>query len=175
MRGSSCLAVSFSKALFVSDRLLTRPSIVDANDFSLGGFPFSFGVFQSHYIAITFAADPSSVPTIGTCATGIMYMLSPFMMYVLEEYPSTRKSCAVVGLVIMIASLLAASFAREVWQLILCQGVVFGVGGMALYEPTCFYLNEWFVKKKGMAFGVMWSGSVDPSHDVFLSLLTDAL
>lgn len=44
-------------------------------------------------------------------------------------------------------------------QLILTQGVLYGIGGSLLYNPFLFYLDEWFIRRKGMAYGVFFSGT----------------
>ena len=28
-----------------------------------------------------------------------------------------------------------------------------------IYNPFLFYLDEWFIKRKGLAFGIFWAGS----------------
>ena len=28
-----------------------------------------------------------------------------------------------------------------------------------VYNPFIFYLDEWFVKRKGLAYGIFWAGS----------------
>jgi dipeptide/tripeptide permease len=28
-----------------------------------------------------------------------------------------------------------------------------------LYSPTIFYLDEWFIKRKDLAFSIMWAGT----------------
>ena len=39
------------------------------------------------------------------------------------------------------------------------QGVFYGVGGALLYSPFVFYLDEWFDKRKGLAYGFLWAGT----------------
>lgn len=87
-----------------------------------------------------------------------MYFFAPVSLYTLEYWPSTRRLCSVIGLVIVVSALIASSFSTQVWHLILTQGVLYAIGGSLLYSPTVFYLNEWFFKKKGLAFGIMWAG-----------------
>jgi len=41
-------------------------------------------------------------------------------------------------------ALVAASFATEVWHLIVTQGFLYAIGGSLLYSPTMFYLDQWF-------------------------------
>ena len=63
------------------------------------------------------------------------------------------------GFALIIISLIAASFTNRVDQLIATQGALYGIGGALLYNPFIFYLDEWFIARKGMAFGIMWAGT----------------
>jgi MFS family permease len=98
------------------------------------------------------------VAIIGTCQIGCLYMLAPISISVLEAWPEMRRFTSVIGLAIVLASLVASSFAANVWQLVVTQGVLYGIGGNLLYTPLMFYLDEWFVHRKGLAFGVVWAG-----------------
>ena len=40
--------------------------------------------------------------------------------------------------------------------MIVTQGVLYALGGTLLYTPTVTFLDEWFVKRKGFAYGIMW-------------------
>lgn len=59
----------------------------------------------------------------------------------------------------MSLSLVLASFANTVWQLVLTQGVMFGTGGCLLLYTTVYFLDGWFVKRKGLAFGILCTGN----------------
>ena len=52
-----------------------------------------------------------------------------------------------------------SSFATRLWQLILTQGVCYGIAGCWLYYPIFLYLDERFVRRKAFAYGIMWAGS----------------
>ena len=148
------------------------------------GFPFSFGIFQDYYSThAPFSKEPSGIAVIGTSAMvwlfntdvffpflhalltldtsikGIMYLGSPFSFALLQRFPLYRRHCAVLGLFIMVIGLVASSFATRVSHLILTQGVLYAIGGSMLYTPTIIFLDEWFVARKGLAFGVMWAGT----------------
>lgn len=73
--------------------------------------------------------------------------------------PAHRKAASVLGLFTMTISLIAASFATHVYHLILTQGLLYGVGGAFLYNPFLFYLDEWFIERKGLAYGIFWAGT----------------
>ena len=138
---------------------LKKPAAFDVSRLSYTGFPFSFGIFQSYYTDhAPFSEHPDGIAAVGTCSTGVMYLFAPISLYFLETFPRIRPICSVVGLVLMLIALLSASFATQVWHLIVTQGVLYAIGGSLMYSPTMFYLDEWFIKRKGFAFGVMWSG-----------------
>jgi len=57
-----------------------------------------------------------------------------------------------------VSSLIMSSFATKVWQLIASQGVLCAIGSGLLFSPTTLYLDEWFIARKGMAYGTIWAG-----------------
>ena len=59
----------------------------------------------------------------------------------------------------MVTAMLLSSFANTVIQLILTQGLLYGIGSCLCYTPAILFLEEWFVRRTGLAFGVMWAGT----------------
>ncbi|KAF2262877.1 MFS general substrate transporter [Lojkania enalia] len=51
------------------------------------------------------------------------------------------------------------SLAHNVTHLIVTQGVFYAIGGGLVYSPVIQFMDEWFVRRKGLAFGVMWAGT----------------
>lgn len=88
-----------------------------------------------------------------------MYLSAPLVSALLAAFPHFTRNCSFIGLAIIIVALVASSFATRVWQLILTQGVMYAIGGGLLYFPTVIYLDEWFVRRKGFAYGFMWAGT----------------
>jgi len=82
--------------------------------------------------------------------------LALFPMY--KFYPRLPNALKWFGLPLMSAGLVAASFSESVTHLIITQGVVYALGGSMVYYPTLVWLDEWFVQKKGLAYGIMWAG-----------------
>lgn len=74
----------------------------------------------------------------------------------------------------MVVAMFGASFAKEVWHLVFTQGVLYAIGGALMYFTTCAFLDEWFIRRKGFAFGVMWAGAggTYPLNRSILILLT---
>lgn len=96
--------------------------------------------------------------SIGTSQNGIMYLMMPLTFTALAKYPRLRVWSGPLGLLVTTASLVASAYASTVNQLIATQGVLYAVGCGLLFSPTSLYLDEWFVERKGFAYGVMWSG-----------------
>jgi len=65
----------------------------------------------------------------------------------------------VLGLLLCTAACIAASFSTQVWHLIVTQGIMYGVGASFMYVPTLSYMNEWFVERRGIAYGIMFGGT----------------
>lgn len=87
-----------------------------------------------------------------------MYLISPFTFTILTRWPRLRRWFGPLGLVLAAVGFLMSSFATTVWQLIATQGVMCALGCGLLFTPTTLYLDEWFVKRKGLAYGIMWAG-----------------
>lgn len=121
------------------------------------GFAFSFGILQEYYSTHEpFSPKPNGIPTIGTVATGLMYLSGPVYFSGLQRWPRLKRYSTWASLPVIAGSLIGASFAKTVSHLIACQGVLFALGGNLLFSPTVTYLDEWFVRRKGLAIGIMW-------------------
>lgn len=59
----------------------------------------------------------------------------------------------------MVAALVAASCANRTLDLLVTQGIFYGIGGAMLYTPFIIRLDEWFIERKGLAFGLLWAGT----------------
>ncbi|KAB5515445.1 MFS monocarboxylate transporter [Coniochaeta sp. 2T2.1] len=123
------------------------------------GFPFAFGVFQDYYTSHPPFAGSPSIAVIGTCAMGLMYLTGPLTMSFLRLYPRVGRWSPIAGLLVMCLGLAMSSFSTTVTHLIVTQGVFYAVGGSVAYSPCIVYMDEWFVRRKGLAYGIMWSGT----------------
>ncbi|KAJ6151421.1 hypothetical protein N7470_007018 [Penicillium chermesinum] len=122
-------------------------------------YAFAFGVFQEYYSATPPFKGSENIAVIGTCAMGLAYMLAPFAIVFMILVPRFARWVSTVGVILMCLSLAISSFATNVTHLMLTQGIGFGVGGCLAYTPSILYMSEWFCKRKGLAFGVVWAGS----------------
>src|SRR3569833_3174182 len=88
-----------------------------------------------------------------------MYLDGPLVMGLQRLYPKQARWSPLVGLIIMCLALGLSSLSTTTTRLIATQGVRYAVGGAIAYCPCILYVDEWFVKRKGMAYGIMWSGT----------------
>ncbi|KAJ4405494.1 hypothetical protein N0V91_005234 [Didymella pomorum] len=119
-------------------------------------FPFAFGIFQEHYSSHPPFKGQRNIAIVGTCALGLMYLSSPLVFGMLAWYPTWKRPCIMIGLIIMCLSLGLSSLSMTVPHLIATQGIFYAIGGALCYSPTIGFMDEWFVKRKGLAFGTMW-------------------
>lgn len=88
-----------------------------------------------------------------------MYLAGLILFPCYKRWPKLANTSKWAGLPIMAAALIAASFVTSVNNLILTQGALYGLGGSMIYYPTLLYIDEWFVARKGLAYGVIWAGT----------------
>jgi MFS family permease len=123
-------------------------------------FPWSFGVFQNYYSTHEpFNSEPSGIAAISTTSSGIMFITSPLVAVLCQRFPRSRRLANTTGLAILTSALVAASFTNTTGALLATQGVLFGIGGVTLYFPAMYLIDEWFIARKGLAFAVIWTGS----------------
>lgn len=88
-----------------------------------------------------------------------MYIGSPFLVALCRLHPRSARYFTLIGLTIASLALALSSFCTTVPQLIGTQGILFGVGGLIAYCPCTIYIDEWFVRRKGLAYGIVWSAA----------------
>ena len=88
-----------------------------------------------------------------------MYLAAPLTFAAFQHWPTFGRRGLFFGLPIIVAAVFLSSLATEVWHLVLTQGVLYAIGGCLLYYPIYNYIEEWFVRRRGFAYGIMWAGS----------------
>ncbi|CDZ98726.1 Monocarboxylate transporter [Phaffia rhodozyma] len=140
-------AYAYLAAAFVVELLVWSP-------------PFSYGVFLEYYRSTLFPDDKSALlPLIGSISSGLIYLLSLVLIPVFTRWPNQKQNSMYVGTVLCVIGLLSASFAKTPSQLVITQGVIFSCGGAALYFSASTFVWEWFVVHRGMANGLIFSGT----------------
>ncbi|KAL9609439.1 MAG: hypothetical protein Q9167_005794 [Letrouitia subvulpina] len=128
-------------------------------EFFVWGLPFSFGAFEKYYSNHVKLSSEKGIAAIGTTCMGFAYFIGPFTLAILQRWPSQRRRISLLGLVVLLAGLIIASFATHVIHLVFTQGLLYGIGSALLYNPFLFYMDEWFIKRKGLAYSIFWAGT----------------
>ncbi|KFY85467.1 hypothetical protein V498_07708, partial [Pseudogymnoascus sp. VKM F-4517 (FW-2822)] len=121
-------------------------------------FPSCYGVFQEYYSTSDEFAGSSNIAVVGACAMGIMYMDISIWFAVLKYFPNFRKWATPVGLTIVCLALGLGSFSTTVGHLIITQGIIYALGGGLAFTPVLFYIEEWWVRRRGFAYGTTMAG-----------------
>ncbi|CEL63439.1 putative transporter MCH2 OS=Saccharomyces cerevisiae (strain ATCC 204508 / S288c) GN=MCH2 PE=1 SV=2 [Rhizoctonia solani AG-1 IB] len=130
-------------------------------DTIIWGFGFTYGVFQEYFIREKSFGDASeaALGAVGTVALGLQYCSALFVILLAQQWRRRIPIMMWICLGVCVISLLSASFTNQIWQLILVQGVFFGVGGGGLFAPVIVYLPEWFSVRKGLAGAIIFGGA----------------
>jgi ABC-type uncharacterized transport system permease subunit len=86
---------------------------------------------------------------------GIAYLGGPLMTPVTIRLHRYRQYLVLFGSGLCIAGNVGGSFTSDARVLIFCQGVLYGTGFLIISYCTFSMLNEWFVKRRGFAYGVL--------------------
>lgn len=83
--------------------------------------------------------------------------VSPFIGRLLDIHGP--RLVVEIGAVVLAGGLALATVSREPWQLYLTLGVLAGVGGNFLgYGVQSQFIPNWFVRRRGLAIGIAFSG-----------------
>lgn len=125
------------------------------------GFLLSFGIFQDYYMTHPpfDSSSTNAISAIGTVGLGVVYNTVLLVMFFGRRFPTYTKPAMWISLFLCVISLFTSSFATQIWQLILLQGVVFGLGGSFMYAPLLQWLSEWFIERRGLAGSIIFGGS----------------
>lgn len=120
----------------------------------------SYGLFQKFYQNHPdFEDQHDNVALIGTLSTSIFFLGAPLATPLAKRFQRWQREIIIAGWLVCVISLVAASFAKSILTLVMTQGVFYGLGFTALYFPVLRMLNEWFIARRGLAYGMMFAGA----------------
>ncbi|KAJ2714571.1 hypothetical protein H4R19_001661 [Coemansia spiralis] len=118
----------------------------------------SYGVFSTYYLNDRFpGTSAATLSWIGSLATISMFSLNALTGALADR--RGYRTTAYIGTVLCSSAYILASFATKVWQLMLTQGLLFGIGASFLLAPSNSIAPQWFRRHRGLASGVAIAGS----------------
>ncbi|KAJ9613710.1 hypothetical protein H2204_014722 [Knufia peltigerae] len=113
------------------------------------------GVYLAHYLSSNTFPGASAVDysLIGGANFAAAMLVAPLVNVVTRHHGT--KACMFSGTTFMAGGLIAASFAREFWQLVLTQGIIIGVG------VGLFFAQGITAGGTGIG-GIIFSSSINP-------------
>ncbi|TKA67645.1 hypothetical protein B0A55_07984 [Friedmanniomyces simplex] len=86
-------------------------------------------------------------------------MAAPLVIPLTKRFAKYRRQMIWFGWPLCLLGLVAGSFARTLGTLILTQGIMYGVGFTIFYYPILSMVNEFWIARRGMAYGFLCSAS----------------
>ncbi|KAF8699172.1 MFS general substrate transporter, partial [Rhizoctonia solani] len=126
--------------------------------FGTFGFVNAWGVFQAYYQETVLSdTSPSTVAWIGSVQYALVFLpgLLTGRLFDLGHYRVPQIFAAAL---LIIGTFLAAE-CHEYWQFLLCQGIAVGLASGFLFGPTIAVVSHWFRARRGLALGILASGS----------------
>ncbi|KAJ5319818.1 hypothetical protein N7508_000101 [Penicillium antarcticum] len=128
------------------------------------GINFSFEVYQELYDSMSkepnppfTGATPAQIDLIGTLSIAMMNIGTPIATTWTKLY-SPRTVTWACGVIFPLA-LVLASYSQVLWQFILTQGFLLGVGTGLGYMPPVTVAPTWFTLHRGLAMGIIMAGT----------------
>ncbi|KAF5685791.1 monocarboxylate transporter 2 [Fusarium circinatum] len=122
------------------------------------GYVNACGMFQLYYSEVMFKDQSSSaLAWITTLQIFVLFMFGPAVGKMIDVY-GCRKILLPFS-VIAVFSVCMLSLCTKYWQVMLAQGVAFGLAAAGLSLPAMATATQWFSTKKGLAVGIVSAGS----------------
>ncbi|RPB19030.1 MFS transporter [Terfezia boudieri ATCC MYA-4762] len=122
------------------------------------GFISACGIFQTHYeLVLLKDYSSSSIAWITTTQIFFIYVLGGVIGILVDAF-GPRK-IIIPSSLISVLGLLMLSMSTKYWEVLLSQGVVYGIGAAGLFLPGIVTTGQWFTTNRGLAMGLVASGS----------------
>jgi len=125
---------------------------------SCWGFITSWGAFQTYYSQhLLSTTTQSTISWIGSCQTTLIFLVGIGSGRAMDA--GYFHHLIVTGSILQLVGVMTMSVSTTFWQLLLSQGICFGVGAGLVFTPTMALLSTYFTKKRNLAMGISACGS----------------
>ncbi|KAK7915045.1 major facilitator superfamily transporter [Apiospora marii] len=122
------------------------------------GWLNSVGIFQQYYETGPLSDySPSTIAWITSLQIFFLSFLGPVIGRLNDTYGP--RVLVAVGSFLHVFGLMMSSLSTEYYQILLSQGVCSAIGVSAIFLPALACVSGWFSKRRGLAFGVLSTGS----------------
>ncbi|KAG9240526.1 hypothetical protein BJ878DRAFT_525699 [Calycina marina] len=88
----------------------------------------------------------------------MMFLGSPSATPLVIKYYKWRQRMVVAGFTLCVISQIRASFTSSIAILVASQDALYGTGVLVVYASLVSLVNEWFIQRRGLAYGIMFAG-----------------
>lgn len=121
------------------------------------GYSNTFGVFQEYYQTNLLQNErPEKIIVIGSIASSLYLVLGIFTGRLADLIG--YRFCLLLGTACMTGAMFAASCSTTYIELLLCQGILFGLGVAFAYLPAVSISRQYWNQRHGIANGIVVSG-----------------
>ncbi|KZM21223.1 transmembrane transport [Ascochyta rabiei] len=123
------------------------------------GLNSAYAVFLAYYLAnnVFPGASHLSYAFIGGLSISQALIVSPLATLTTRLFGT--RTTLLIGVALETVSFIGASFASEIWQLFLTQGLCFGYGMGFLFVGSVGISAQWFTTRRSLANGIAAAGS----------------
>ncbi|KFY89649.1 hypothetical protein V500_05568 [Pseudogymnoascus sp. VKM F-4518 (FW-2643)] len=126
--------------------------------FSSFGYVNACGIFQFYYsTSLLKSQSASSLAWITTLQVFLMFFLGPPVGLVIDAVGP--RPVLIPSSILCVVAIFMLSLCTEYWQVMLAQGVAFGIGTAGVSLPALVLVSQWFSIRRGLATGIVSAGS----------------
>ncbi|KAI8665516.1 MFS domain-containing protein [Fusarium sp. Ph1] len=126
--------------------------------FNTWGILNTFGAYQTYYESgELFDASSSDISWVGSIAAFLLLFVGIFVGPVFDR--GYLRTLLLVGSFMVVFGHMMLSLCDTLWQVLLAQGFVIGIGAGCLFVPCVAIIPQYFSTRMGTALGIAASGS----------------